>query len=574
MSEGQGSSDKSSSSSDTSSQETQPLSIAHIFYNASRARTLFRGRAAANASENDGMSGDEDEDDDYMPTEEEDADESEIGDEECPGTACEGSSKLKMPTSEDKDGKERMLEFLDHPLAQMTRMYTSANWGSKKLRRSPGSLVNALTMLEGREINVSKNGRFSSAECCHLSQRYIPTDGPTIIDRMDSRAYIGQFSEDGSIFIGAYQDQRIRLYNVEDGWSLRKDIIARNLRWTITDTALSPDQRFLVYASITPVVHLVNVGSNSGGVKSLANITDIHEELDFSDSGRAFGLWSLQFSSDGREIVAGSNDNSLYVYDVEAHKRILKLRAHDDDVNAVAFADETSHLLFSGSDDKLCKVWDRRALGSKSAPVGILVGHIEGITHISSKGDGHHLISNCKDQTIKLWDIRKMRDPGSFKKLPRVRLPCHNWDYRWMDYPGRSHNFKHPHDQSLMTYRNHSVLQTLIRAYFSPLYSTGQRYIYTGSSDGFVYIYDLVSGEEVARLGYQSVPVRDCSWHPTLPMLATVSWEGHLSRWDFLRGEKAPKELRNNKLPGFHTLDPDMNDDFQLALRRSYLYRR
>lgn len=28
-----------------------------------------------------------------------------------------------------------------------------------------------------------------------------------------------------------------------------------------------------VYASITPVVHLVNVGSESGGVKSLANVT-------------------------------------------------------------------------------------------------------------------------------------------------------------------------------------------------------------------------------------------------------------------------------------------------------------
>ncbi len=28
-----------------------------------------------------------------------------------------------------------------------------------------------------------------------------------------------------------------------------------------------------VYASITPVVHLVNVGSESGGVQSLANVT-------------------------------------------------------------------------------------------------------------------------------------------------------------------------------------------------------------------------------------------------------------------------------------------------------------
>ena len=42
------------------------------------------------------------------------------------------------------------------------------------------------------------------------------------------------------------QDRHIRVYNVEKGWTVQKDIQARNLRWTVTDTALSPDQRFLV----------------------------------------------------------------------------------------------------------------------------------------------------------------------------------------------------------------------------------------------------------------------------------------------------------------------------------------
>lgn len=60
---------------------------------------------------------------------------------------------------------------------------------------------------------------------------------------------------------------------------------------------------------------------------------------------------------------------------------------------------------------KLCilliKVWDRRALNEKKPkPVGLLAGHIDGITYIDPKGDGRHLISNCKDQTIKLWDMR------------------------------------------------------------------------------------------------------------------------------------------------------------------------
>lgn len=53
------------------------------------------------------------------------------------------------------------------------------------------------------------------------------------------------------------------------------------------------------------------------------------------------------------------------------------------------------------------QVWDRRCLsGGKSA--GILTGHLDGVTFIDSRGDGHYFISNCKDQRIKLWDIRKM----------------------------------------------------------------------------------------------------------------------------------------------------------------------
>lgn len=44
----------------------------------------------------------------------------------------------------------------------------------------------------------------------------------------------------------------------------------------------------------------------------------------------------------------------------------------------------------------------------KSRAVGVLEGHLEGITFIDSFGDGQYFISNSKDQTIKLWDIRKM----------------------------------------------------------------------------------------------------------------------------------------------------------------------
>lgn len=60
------------------------------------------------------------------------------------------------------------------------------------------------------------------------------------------------------------------------------------------------------------------------------------------------------------------------------------------------------------------QVWDRRCLNAEGKPVGVLMGHLEGITFIDSRGDGRYLISNGKDQAIKLWDIRKMSSNASW----------------------------------------------------------------------------------------------------------------------------------------------------------------
>jgi len=35
---------------------------------------------------------------------------------------------------------------------------------------------------------------------------------------------------------------------------------------------------------------------------------------------------------------------------------LLQIEGHEDDVNTVAFADNTSQILYSGGDDGLCKV--------------------------------------------------------------------------------------------------------------------------------------------------------------------------------------------------------------------------
>ena len=78
----------------------------------------------------------------------------------------------------------------------------------------------------------------------------------------------------------------------------------------------------------------------------------------------------------------------------------------------------------------------------------------------------------------------------------------------------------------LMSYRGHSVFSTLIRAKFSPVHTTGERYIVSGSEDGLVYVYDVLSGQLVSRISGHTDVVRDVAWHPYQPMILSSSWDG------------------------------------------------
>lgn len=439
----------------------------------------------------------------------------------------------------------QQLQSLTSPLPEANRRNIGALpvghplWYHDKFARDSRHL-NVYPLLCRREMDAWTTTSRTASEKKFLSGQFIPGGKPSIKDTMSARGYIGQFSPAGDLFVGAYQQrQRIKIYSVYDDWKIHRDIYARDLQWTVTDTALSHDQKFLIYSSINPTVHLVDIGNEMCADEDDQEFT---QALDFTREGtrHAFGIWSLHFSKDSGTIIAGSSDACLYIYDVERRKTVNRIQGHQDDVNAVAFAStECSDVVYTGSDDSMVQVWDRRTLGrSRATPVGVLPGHYEGIAFIDSKGDGRYLISNSKDQTIKLWDIRKMLSHKEHKDLPPARIKRFRWDYRWMDYPGYGMRLQHPHDRSIMTFRGHKVLQTLVRAYFSPVESTGQRFIYSGSYGGTIFIFDIVTGGLVTALPYNSATVRDCSWHPTLPMLASTSWDGRLVVWGAGEGGK------------------------------------
>lgn len=142
------------------------------------------------------------------------------------------------------------------------------------------------------------------------------------------------------------------------------------------------------------------------------------------------------------------------MYDLIADRRTVKIQAHERDVNSCCWADTASgNVLVSASDDTFIKIWyangdtskvgrrssgcirDRRSLGASRRPSGVLVGHTEGITNVAPKGDGRYIISNGKDQALRLWDLRKMHSSSVFGEFEQENYGIRSYDYRYNHYP-------------------------------------------------------------------------------------------------------------------------------------------
>lgn len=216
----------------------------------------------------------------------------------------------------------------------------------------------------------------------------------------------------------------------------------------------------------------------------------------------------------------------------------------------------------------------------------------QGVTSIDWRGDGWNCVSAGKDQTIRLWDLRKLSASSEHHAIPSSAygLNISDWDYRFMRYPQQrinnttivdeaaatsaadrtkanstsTHNSTtanqvHPHDNSVATLHGPEILRTLIRCRYSQNNSGCGDWIYCGSADGTVWLFDYrgLERRRDRRLGpipaaadYGSyggsmhhgsgiivdsadAVVRDCSWHPHLPTIIASSWTGRLYRFDF-----------------------------------------
>jgi WD40 repeat protein len=99
------------------------------------------------------------------------------------------------------------------------------------------------------------------------------------------------------------------------------------------------------------------------------------------------------------QIVSGSNDHSVRVWDASTGAEVKVLKGHTGWVNSVAFSSNRMQIV-SGSNDQSVRVWD----ASTSAEVKVLKGHTRSVNSVAFSSDGMQIVSGSYDQSVRVWD--------------------------------------------------------------------------------------------------------------------------------------------------------------------------
>ena len=117
------------------------------------------------------------------------------------------------------------------------------------------------------------------------------------------------------------------------------------------------------------------------------------------------GVNSVAFSPDGRQVLSGSDDQTVKLWDAQTGLELLSLLGHGQRVLCVAFSSDGRRLA-SGGEDRTVRLWD----AASGRPVHTIEAVNADPPVVRFSPDGRVLASAGSDEVIRLWDAHAARD--------------------------------------------------------------------------------------------------------------------------------------------------------------------
>ncbi|CAK9325347.1 unnamed protein product [Citrullus colocynthis] len=316
----------------------------------------------------------------------------------------------------------------------------------------------------------------------------IPSQTLQVLQAHSDEIWFLQFSHNGKYLASSSSDLSAIIWEVNSSGTVSLKHKLSGHQKPISLVSWSPDDSQLLTCGVEEAIRRWDVSSGK--------CLHVYERA-------GFGLVSCGWFPDGKSILAGINDKSICMWDLDGKEldswkgqRILKisdLEITDDGKKIITICRETAILLLD-----------------REAKIDRWIEEDQVITSFRLSKDNKFLLVNLLNQEIHLWSL--VGEPNLVSK-----------------------------------YKGHKRTRFVIRSCFGGLEDA---FIASGSEDSQVYIWHRRSGELIEALPGHSGSVNCVSWNPTNPhMLASASDDHTIRIWG-LKGLNVKR--KNAYSNGFH----------------------
>jgi WD40 repeat protein len=132
-------------------------------------------------------------------------------------------------------------------------------------------------------------------------------------------------------------------------------------------------------------------------------------------TGHSDSVNAVAITPDGKQVISGSRDNTLKIWNLDTAEELFTLTGHSNLVRAIAVTPNGKWVI-SGSEDNTLKIWNL----DTAEELFTLTGHRDSIYSVAITPDGKRVISGSRDNTLKIWDLSSGKVMASFTGESRL----------------------------------------------------------------------------------------------------------------------------------------------------------
>jgi WD40 repeat protein/serine/threonine protein kinase len=239
---------------------------------------------------------------------------------------------------------------------------------------------------------------------------------------------------------------------------------------------------------------------------------------------------AVAFSPDGTQVITGSSDHALIIWDSNTGAQIGRWMAHEDPIVTIEFSPDGTKLLTGSSKSELF-IWDV-ASGEVIRRIEDVRGNVQDVVWLI---DGQRVASVMSNRMIAIWDVtmgvEQMRLEGHTDNISSLAVS-----------PDGIHLYSASEDHSIIEWdlQTGNVVRRFRRhdaAVLDVILTSDGLTMVTASLDQNIIIWDLVDGTVLSSLQGHEGSVLTLDLNEDNTRLLTGSADQTVKLWDFKTGQ-------------------------------------